>query len=238
MLNFKGLPHKTEWIEYPDITPTFIAMGMPQTGKRKIYYSVPAISDGITQVDSKDHTPTLIADSWKIAHYLETKYPGPYSLFPNDTAPMQYILFDTIEDIYMVGPSFNLMVLQTFKGLNPTSHTYFRETREERPGLCTDERPRLEDLCPEGPERDAMIEKLERLFTRLDDIFAHTRGRESEGIFTLPSQIVYSDFCLAAILMWFKVLAYEELWVHIEKWNGGRWATFFDAIDSKYGQVV
>lgn len=42
-LNYKKLPYKTEWVEYPDIKPTFEALGIaPNTRDPKYQYFCPA----------------------------------------------------------------------------------------------------------------------------------------------------------------------------------------------------
>ncbi|KAF9479952.1 hypothetical protein BDN70DRAFT_993116 [Pholiota conissans] len=48
-LNFKGIPYKTEWIEYPDIAPHCQRLGISYTTIKSDgmpYYSLPAIYDG------------------------------------------------------------------------------------------------------------------------------------------------------------------------------------------------
>jgi hypothetical protein len=130
----------------------------------------------------------------------------------------------------------DLMTLRSWEHLNPESQPYFRETREESPDDPNYQT--LEALCPKGADLEAVIEKLRAAFDRLDATFAHTRGKESEGIFTLPGQIVYSDFALGGILIWMKLLAHEDLWVHVSRWNDGRWGKLLNALEERYGQVV
>lgn len=42
-LNYKKLPYRTEWVEYPDIAPKFKELGIaPNTRDPKFEYSCPA----------------------------------------------------------------------------------------------------------------------------------------------------------------------------------------------------
>ena len=63
-LNYKRLPYRTEWVEYPDIEATLRAIGGAPTAKvslndgsggKKDHYTLPAIHDS--------HTNAVITDS-------------------------------------------------------------------------------------------------------------------------------------------------------------------------------
>ena len=66
-LNLKGIPYKTEWLEYPDIAPTLKSFGVPPNEPPARDYSSPAIC-----ISGK-----YIMDSRKIADALEKEYPSP-----------------------------------------------------------------------------------------------------------------------------------------------------------------
>lgn len=66
ILNLKGIPYKTEWIEYPDLAPTFKAYGIPPNAKPPEYTS-PVIKIG----------DKYVMDSQNIAIELENQYPSP-----------------------------------------------------------------------------------------------------------------------------------------------------------------
>ena len=70
-LNYKGLPYKTEWTEYPDIAPKYKSFGLAANTPAinpTAEYSIPAarMPDG-----------TYIMDSLAIARALETLQPEP-----------------------------------------------------------------------------------------------------------------------------------------------------------------
>ena len=66
LLNLKGIPYKTEWIEYPDLAPTLKSFGIPPNPEGTAYTS-PTIRIG----------DKYIMDSLKIATELEKQYPSP-----------------------------------------------------------------------------------------------------------------------------------------------------------------
>ncbi|KIP07685.1 hypothetical protein PHLGIDRAFT_70589, partial [Phlebiopsis gigantea 11061_1 CR5-6] len=90
-LNYKGLPHTTEWIEYPDIEDTLRALDAPHTSTwpdGRPYYTLPMIFDPNTQ--------RRVVDSAAIAKYLDTAYPATPALFPAGTDALQAAVLDAL----------------------------------------------------------------------------------------------------------------------------------------------
>jgi Glutathione S-transferase, N-terminal domain len=73
-LNYKGLPFRTEWVEYPDIAGIY-CNNEPKVPPTEIskdgspYYSLPLIKDDTSG------TPVFVAESFEIAKYLDKTYP-------------------------------------------------------------------------------------------------------------------------------------------------------------------
>lgn len=67
VLNYKNIPYKTEWVEYPDIAPKLKSFGLSPNADGSPY-SIPTICDtnGKYTMDSK-----------KIVAELESQYPEP-----------------------------------------------------------------------------------------------------------------------------------------------------------------
>lgn len=72
-LNYKGIPYKTIWVEYPDIAPLLQEKGVP-VSQGGISYTLPSASfpDG-----------TTIMDSLEIAKKLDELYPS-HPVFADD----------------------------------------------------------------------------------------------------------------------------------------------------------
>ncbi|KAK1069743.1 hypothetical protein LTR74_004622 [Friedmanniomyces endolithicus] len=126
MLNYKKIPYRTIFLEFPDIEPTLKKLGVdPGTipsGQKNTFYSVPTIQ----------HLPTntLLMDSSRIAHFLETTYPDP-------PVPLVSPLGTKIEthSRLVIGNVFRTSIMpRETHILSPRSQEYFRRTREARLG--------------------------------------------------------------------------------------------------------
>jgi Glutathione S-transferase, N-terminal domain len=74
-LNYKKLPFRTEWVEYPDIASLYKKNGIPlvKTRQGKSVTTLPLIKDDTSG------TPVFVAESFEIAKYLDKTYPDPTS---------------------------------------------------------------------------------------------------------------------------------------------------------------
>ena len=105
VLDYKGIPWNTAWVEYPDVEPTLKKLGATPTSTKpdgSPFYTVPVISDSIHKTDSGE--PTVVSDSWNIAIYLEETYPE-HALFPTGSRALQalfqeYILKNILMNIF------------------------------------------------------------------------------------------------------------------------------------------
>ena len=114
MLNLKGIPYKTEWLEYPDIAPTLESFGLPPNEPPTTTYTSPAI-----RISDKH-----VMDSRKIADVLEMEHPFP-SLHL-DSPILKKVEELAPQCIMSLGPVF----LPKIPGvLNPPSAEYFERTR-------------------------------------------------------------------------------------------------------------
>ncbi|KAK1076413.1 hypothetical protein LTR33_008969 [Friedmanniomyces endolithicus] len=150
MLNYKKIPYRTAFLEFPDIEPTLKKLnhliGSPTTrgvdpgttpsGQKNTYYSVPVIQ----------HFPsnTLLMDSSRIAHFLETTYPDPAVAL---VSPLGVQIEN--HSRLVIGSVFRTSVMpREIHVLSPRSQEYFRRTREARLG----DGQRLEGLLADGKE--------------------------------------------------------------------------------------
>ncbi|KAG9104793.1 hypothetical protein FRC06_009262 [Ceratobasidium sp. 370] len=77
---------RVEMLSFPDIQAKYKELGMTSTA-----YTLPLIADPSSELNGK---PTYVSDSFKIAVYLDDKYPAPrYPLvFPPGTRALQHLL--------------------------------------------------------------------------------------------------------------------------------------------------
>ncbi|KAJ3540396.1 hypothetical protein NM208_g5085 [Fusarium decemcellulare] len=181
MLNYKQIPYKTIFLEFPDIEPTLKDLGLashdPGSGS-KHNYTVPAIY----------HVPTntYMMDSLPIAKFLESTYPSPEVLLTSE-------LGSEIESKARkaIGPAFGTSVMpREINILSPRAQEYFRRTREASLGR------RLEDLL--DPEKE------EQAWNAVKDnmraVGELIRTNQADGPFVLGAQPSYTDFFIAGSL--------------------------------------
>nr|AWK67868.1 glutathione transferase-like protein [Sparassis latifolia] len=216
-LNYKGLPYKTVWVEYPDIARVCREIGAQPTSTSEDgspYYTLPAIYDPSTK--------TAISESEKIARYLDKAYPDTPVLIPSGTcalhAAFQEVFLMTVQR--RMQP---LMLPPTNNILNPPSEAYFRRTRESKFG-------KLEDWSPPGPIREKHQEDLRVELTKV----AVWMASDGEGKpFFMGDTIHYADITIAGWLVWMKkVLGPEsQEWTRLKTWDDGKWGTFMQAFE-------
>ncbi|KAL5351125.1 hypothetical protein ACLOAV_002976 [Pseudogymnoascus australis] len=179
ILNYKQIPYKTIFLEFPDIEPTLKGLGLVPgefpTGERQ-KYTVPAIH----------HVPTNthIMDSTPIAKFLEATYPTP-------PLPLTSELGRTIElrARSVVGPTFRASVLpREINILSPRAQEYFRRTREAALGH------KLEDLLDEEEGSWKAVND------GMKEVGELMRTNAAEGPFVLGAKPSYTDFFIAGSL--------------------------------------
>ncbi|THH18198.1 hypothetical protein EW146_g2737 [Bondarzewia mesenterica] len=208
ILNYKGLPYETEWIEFPDIAdfckrlrvpPTTIHKGTPN-------YTLPVLYN--------PSTDSYITDSFNIALHLEHAYPNTRPLFPTGSiATMK--MFDDVFGDKVVRHLVPVMLARVHAQLSDRSAEYFRRTREPR------FRSKLEDIAPLEKQGE-MWDKV-RAGLGVIDGYMNANG---ECLFWMGDEVTYADVTLAGWLMWVKSIygKNSKEWVDIEGWHGGRWS--------------
>ncbi|KAJ4200785.1 hypothetical protein NW759_015811 [Fusarium solani] len=181
MLNYKLIPYRTIFLEFPDIEPTLQGLGLAphDSGSgSKHKYTVPAIQHVSTN--------TFIMDSPAIAEFLESTYPDP-------PLPLTSKLGHEIETKARsaVGPAFGASVMpREIYILSPQAQEYFRSTREASLGR------RLEDLLDPKKEEQAWAAVADKMRLVGELMLTH----KVDGPFVLGAQPSYTDFFIAGSL--------------------------------------
>ncbi|KAF5358752.1 hypothetical protein D9758_008594 [Tetrapyrgos nigripes] len=213
-LNFKGLPFKVIWVEYPDIEPTLKAAGIAPFTTRKDgspYYSLPAIYD--------PKTGTGLTESFAIAEYLDKTYPDTPQLIPPGTRALQKAFVATFWDSKV--PSEDQFVIpKTTWILNPSSEEYFRRTRLVWYKMT------MEEMYPEGAKKESEWRKLETELGQMAKVL-------KDGIFVMGDQISFADLALAGNVNWFRILYGKDSteWQDMASWHDGRWGKLVTALE-------
>ncbi|PPQ76771.1 hypothetical protein CVT26_001944 [Gymnopilus dilepis] len=209
ILNYKGVPYKTEWVEYPDIAPLCKKLGIPPTTKPdgSLWYTLPAIYDPSTK--------TYVSDSIRIAEYLDKRHPETPKAFPHNTEGLQ-IAFTEAFTSTLVAP-YPFVLPAVFAKLNPPSQEHFRYQRHMGKTVA--------EMLPSGEEAKAGWAKFESELGKIDEWLVKGGGK-----YLLGDKPSWGDFLVASYLIWFKVSWGEDSkeWKDICSWHDGRWKTRLD----------
>ncbi|CAE6447288.1 unnamed protein product [Rhizoctonia solani] len=191
-LDYKGLPYRIEHLEFPDIEPMMKQLGVPPVSDTHPHYTIPMISDPSSDPNGK---PTYVSDSFKIALYLDDKYPVPKypAIFPPGTRSLQHLImtqyFPTIGTC--IGPIFAPLLPRL---LDDRSVEYLNRTRA---GIM---RPLPDDATSrkweEAREKFAAFSKS----VQLND------GTKDQGPFIMGNTVSFLDFAVGGMVHWIKCL--------------------------------
>ncbi|KAG8679884.1 hypothetical protein FRC08_016674 [Ceratobasidium sp. 394] len=218
-LNYKRLPYRVEYVSYPDIESTFKKFGVPPTSDKAPQYTLPMIADPSSDPNEK---PTYIADSFKIALYLEDKYPSPAypSLFPPGTHAFHSLFTEHFTSLIQPLAPTMLPLVGRHGFLDDRGEEYYRRTRQARFGKS------LEQLAEDGVRAWGNVrEKWDEFGKRLD--------LNKSGPFVMGEQISYADLMLGAAFCWIRVAEGGDmkLWRDMSGWQNGRWGKLWSEIE-------
>ncbi|KAJ7361066.1 hypothetical protein DFH08DRAFT_843065 [Mycena albidolilacea] len=217
-LNYKGIAHKTVFLEYSEIEPLCKKLGAKPTSQTSPQYTFPVIHDPATG--------TVVSDSIEIARYLDATYPNTPRLIPEGTAALHYAFTAAFEAT--LPPFMHYTLPASLPFLNPASQDYFRQTREELFGGR-----RLEDVTPIGNEHTVMWEKVKDAFGQVDG-WIRKNGAESK--YFMGDTICYADVTVAGFLRWGRKVLGKDRWEEIMTWHEGRWANLMKEME-KYDVI-
>ena len=208
MLNYKGLPYKTEWVEYPDIAGLCKKLGASHTSYKpdgSPHYTLPVIWD--------PNTNTAVSDSIQIARYLDKTYPGTPLVIPPETDAL-ITVFDYVWMPLIVVKLQPLMLPHACAQLNPVSEEFFRTDREKKYGV------KFSEWSPAGPIRDGHWAEVKAALEKLNEFFT-ADGREKT--FVMGDRVTYADIIISGWLVWVKrVLGADgQEWANVLNWVDG-----------------
>ncbi|KAF9484208.1 hypothetical protein BDN70DRAFT_872912 [Pholiota conissans] len=221
VLNLKGIPYKTEWVEYPDIESRWKELGIPHTSLKpdgSPFYTVPAIHDPSTGV--------YLSESIDIAEYLDKTYPDTPCMFPHNTLGL-LSPFNDLVGSYLAA-LWQFIVPVVCVRLNPASQGYFRTTREAIFGK------NMDDVVPKGDLVTTEWAKVKEGMGKVDVLYSKTNGP-----YLMGDALSWGDVVVAAHLAFMRAIWGEDSqeWRDISSWHDGRWKRVVDDFE-KYATVV
>ncbi|QRV89959.1 glutathione S-transferase [Ceratobasidium sp. AG-Ba] len=214
-LNYKGLPYRVEWVKIEDVEPLMKEMGVPPTSKTYPHYTLPMIADPSSEPDGK---PTLVSESFRIAEYLDEKYPAPeYPIvIPPGTRALQKIFVEQYAPSIAMAPMPAIASGLPAAVLDEASTEYMYRTRGR------------ETFNPISEETSAKIlaEAREKW-----EAFALTIG---DGPWITGDTVTFADFFIAGWLFFGRRISGGDegkLWKEVSTWQDGKWAEYWKRIE-------
>ncbi|KAI4527143.1 hypothetical protein K525DRAFT_187462 [Schizophyllum commune Loenen D] len=214
VLNLKGLPFTTVWLELCDVERELSAAGAPPSGTwpdGRPQYTVPTILDSLTN--------RYISDAHQIARYLDETYPDRRTLFPHGTVGLQNAFVGEFIN-KVVFPSFPIALEGCYAVMPERTQVYFRETREKMFGKT------LEEIWGDT----AAVEKgWVDVKKGLDWLEGILQENGDDKLFLLGDTPVEADLAIASMFQWI-IKASTPVWKDLKVLNGGRWGRLVDAL--------
>ncbi|KAG8680917.1 hypothetical protein FRC11_001823 [Ceratobasidium sp. 423] len=217
-LNHKGLPYRVEYIAFPDIESRMKELGVTPVSDTHPCYTLPVIADPSSDPNGK---PTYVSDSFKIAIYLDEKYPAPQypAIFAPGTRSLQHMIltqyFPTISAC--MGPVFIPNILHL---VDARSVEYLNRTIGE-----------LLQPLPDDVAAQKWGEAHEK-FVAFTKSVQLNDGTEDGGPFIMGKTVSFLDFIVGGFVQWIKKIEGEDSarLKELLEWEGGRWGKHWQAI--------
>ncbi|KAH9476123.1 Glutathione S-transferase-like protein ustS [Psilocybe cubensis] len=213
ILNFKGLPYETVWIELQDVERALSHIKAPPSSVRsdgRPVYTLPVIVDPTRN----PHSPIILSNSNTIAEYLEDTYPAR-PIFPQGSRAVQALFVHYIQEVFSK-PLLPILVPMSHHQLPHSTQTHFRGGQAPATTLV-------------GPQREMAWQAAREQFDFLAAIMDKNKGDGyGDGVVAYGNDVTYADFALCSILIWIKRMDAHEGWARVRTWNQGRWSRLLD----------
>jgi len=152
--------------------------------------TVPIVKDG--EGDGNDF---VVRDSWKIAEYLESRYPDAPTLFGGTIGQGVTQALNVWVDRVLVLPMLALIVADVHERVDPADEHYFRESMEKVLKMTLEE------------TRTRRAEAMSKLNRTLEPMQALLKRQP----WIAGAQPAYADYILFSIFQWARVMSPHEV---------------------------
>ncbi|KAH8107297.1 hypothetical protein DFH11DRAFT_933583 [Phellopilus nigrolimitatus] len=214
ILNYKRLPYRTLWVEFPDLDRTMRSIGAPATSKRsdgRPVYTLPVIVDPIR---SPRH-PVVLSNPSVISEYLEINYPAR-PLFPEGSKALQTLFVHYLHEVFS-RPLLPIMIPLSAQKLPERSQAHF---------FAPGQKPT--EPYPPGPQREQAWLAVRENFDFLASVLDKNSGDDGDGVLVSGRDLTYADLALCAIILWIEKVSPQDGWPRVKSWNGGRWTRLME----------
>jgi glutathione S-transferase len=152
--------------------------------------TVPVIKDG-----AGGEKEVVVRDSWKIAEYLEERYPDAPSLFGGEIGRGVTQALNTWVDRALVPAMLQVIAADIHERVDPLDEEYFRQSMEKV----------LKQTLEESrARRDAALVQLGRVLAPMQETF-------KRQAFMGGARPAYADYILFSVFQWARVMSPHEL---------------------------
>jgi glutathione S-transferase len=214
-LNYKHIPYRTQWVEFPDIGTVGKAIGAKQTtpnpdGSGAMIWTLPMLVDPNHQ--EEDGRPTVVSDSLCIVEYLERTYPE-LPLFPEGTRALHAAWMQFINVNLLNRSLRDLVIPECPNILSSRGRQYFVQTREVWLGTS------LGEVCP---DRETAWKVVREGLDKIAGVLDANGTVGTRNLTIVPGKVCYADFVLLSSLLWVTVTVGKEEIEALKTWNEGR----------------
>ncbi|HEV3009220.1 MAG TPA: glutathione S-transferase N-terminal domain-containing protein [Burkholderiales bacterium] len=152
--------------------------------------TVPVIKD-----NTEGGNDFVVRDSWKIAEYLENRYPEAPPLFGGEIGRGVTQAFNTWTDRTVVPAMLQVIAADIHERVHPEDEEYFRQTMEKVLKTTLEE---------SRARRDAAVLQLGRVLMPMQEAFKRQP-------FMAGARPAYADYVLFSVFQWARVMSPHEL---------------------------
>jgi glutathione S-transferase len=137
----------------------------------------------------------VVRDSWKIAEYLESRYPHAASLFGGDIGHGVTQAFNTWTDRAVVPAMLQVIAADIHERVDPDDEDYFRQTMEKVLKMTLEE---------SRARREASVQQLGRVLAPIGSAL-------KRQAYMAGASPAYADYILFSVFQWARVMSPQEL---------------------------
>ncbi|CAE6337432.1 unnamed protein product [Rhizoctonia solani] len=216
-LNYKRLPYRVVYLSFPDIEPKLKELGVPPVSETFPRYTLPVIADPSADPEGN---PTYVSDSFKIALYLDEKYPAPKypAIFSAGTHGLQSLLmteyFPTLISVII-----GLCLPNVLRILDARSIEHIRRTRGS-------------NVIAEPPSKEVKLKLFKHAQQKFETLMHSLDLNSGSGPFVLGSQVSFIDFSIGGLLHFVQKSEAEDstLFEELLGWSDGKWGIYWEGI--------
>ncbi|KDN33877.1 hypothetical protein RSAG8_13031, partial [Rhizoctonia solani AG-8 WAC10335] len=205
------------YLSLPDIEPRLKELGVPPVSEAHPRYTLPVIAD--PSADPRETDFNYVSDSFRIALYLDEKYPAPK--YPTIFSPGAYGLQNLLMSEYfptLVSAIVPLCAPNLLQILDSHSIEYLRRTRGT-------------SFIPKPLTKEDKVQLLRKVQQKFETLTCSLDLNNGVGPFVLGSQASFVDFSIGGLLDFVQKSERDPaVFEEMLSWSDGKWGVYWQKI--------